>query len=169
MMERSYTFRPAAEEETADVFRLIMDRVRWMDEVGIRQWNVTHYDECYPPAYYEAARRRGDLFVMTDGAEILACAVLKQEDDRWPEEMQRAHPAFYLHHFATRLGEKGVGRIFLAMAEDYALRQGKTHFRLESADDNPVLTAYYDSCGYHPVGTCVDGLYTGILREKKLT
>ena len=162
-------FRQACMEEVPAVFELIMGRVRWMDEKGIRQWNVTNYADCYPLTYYEAARQRGDLFVMAAAGEIIACAVLKQEDDRWPQAMQAAEPAFYLHHFATRVGERGVGRVFLQRAEDYAVQQGKTRMRLDSADDNPVLTAYYTALGYVPVGTCVDGLYTGILREKVLT
>ena len=164
-----FTFRRAEEHEVDEVFELIMARVRWMDEVGIRQWNVTDYAGCYPLAHYEAARQRGDLFVMTDeeGA-ILACAVLRQDDERWPQAMQEAHPAFYLHHLATRVGAKGAGRMFLQLAEEHAMNQGKTRFRLDSADDNAFLADYYTKQGYVPVGTCVDGLYSGILREKVL-
>ena len=87
-------FRQACVEEASAVFELIMGRVRWMDEKGIRQWNVTNYDDCYPLTYYEAACRRGDLFVMTAAGKIISCAVLKQEDDRWPQAMQAAEPAF---------------------------------------------------------------------------
>ena len=163
-----YVFRKAEEHEVPAVFDLIMARVRWMDEVGIRQWNVTDYAGCYPPAHYEAARQRGDLFVLTDEQGIAACAVLRKDDERWPEAMQIAEPAFYLHHLATRIGAKGAGRIFLQMAEEYALHLGKTRFRLDSADDNAFLADYYAAQGYAAVGACVDGLYTGILREKTL-
>ena len=164
-----YVFRPAEEHEVPAVFELIMARVHWMDEVGIRQWNVTDYAGCYPPSHYEAARQRGDLFVLTDDSGIAACAVLRRDDERWPEAMQAAEPAFYLHHLATRVGAKGAGLIFLQMAEEYALRQGKTRFRLDSADDNAFLADYYTAQGYVPVGNCVDGLYSGILREKVLS
>ena len=163
-----YTFRPAEKHEVPAVFELIMSRVHWMDDVGIRQWNVTAYAGCYPPAHYEAARQRGDLFVLTDDSGIAACAVLRQDDERWPEAMQSAEPAFYLHHLAARLGAKGAGRSILRMAEDYAVRQGKTRSRLDSADDNAFLADYYTAQGYVPVGHCVDGLYSGILREKVL-
>ena len=164
-----FTFRPAEKAEVPAVFDLIMGRVRWMDTVGIRQWNVTDYAGCYPLHHYEAARQRGDLFVMVDeDGIIIACAVLRQDDERWPETMQLAEPAFYLHHFATRVGMKGVGPTFLRMAEEYALAQGKTRFRLDSADDNEALTSYYADRGYFPRGECIDGPYTGILREKAL-
>ncbi|MBR6666961.1 MAG: GNAT family N-acetyltransferase [Clostridia bacterium] len=164
----SYVFRPAKADEVPAVYELIMARVYWMDEVGIRQWNVTDYAGCYPPAHYEAARLRGDLFVLTDDEGIAACAVLRKDDERWPAAMQSAEHAFYLHHLATRLGAKGAGRIFLQMAEEYAIREGKTRFRLDSADDNAFLADYYTAQGYVPAGRCVDGLYTGILREKVL-
>ena len=163
-----YVFRPAEKHEIPIVFDLIMARVRWMDEVGIRQWNVTDYAGCYPPAHYEAARLRGDLFVLTDDSDIVACAVLRKDDERWPDAMQAAEPAFYLHHLATRVGAKGAGLIFLQMAEEYALLEGKTRLRLDSADDNAFLADFYTAQGYVPVGHCVDGLYSGILREKVL-
>ena len=38
-----FTFRPAEKAEVPAVFDLIMGRVRWMDTVGIRQWNVNDY------------------------------------------------------------------------------------------------------------------------------
>ncbi len=163
-----YTFRPAEPDEVPAVFDLIMSRVRWMDQTGIRQWNVTDYAGCYPPQHYEAARQRGDLFVLTDEHGIAACAVLRKDDERWPVAMQSAEPALYLHHLAARVGTKGAGRIFLRMAEEYALRLGKTRFRLDSADDNAFLADYYTGQGYVSVGHCVDGLYSGILREKAL-
>ena len=165
----TFTFRPAEAHEVPAVFDLIMARVRWMDEKGIRQWNVTDYAGCYPPEHYEAARQRGELFLLMDEHGIAACGVLRREDERWPESLQAAEPAFYLHHLASRVGQKGAGSIFLARAEEYAAQQGKTRMRLDSADDNTFLADYYTSRGYVPAGACVDGLYTGILREKVLT
>lgn len=165
-----YRFHPAGKGDVSTIFRLILHRMQWMDEVGIRQWNVTKYDEVYPESYYEAARLRGDLFVLSDtrSGQIAACAVLKTADDRWPEALQAQGSAFYLHNFASRTDAKGAGAIFLQCAEEYARRCGKVYFRLDSADDNPVLEHYYTSRGYTPAGRCIDGLYTGVLRQKRL-
>lgn len=165
-----YTFRQIKKEEIQTLFDLIMARVRWMDEVGIQQWNKTKYDECYPPAYFEAHRQAGHTFVLVDEQDqILAGAVLKDEDDRWDHiPGAREDSAVYLHNFATRLGHKGIGSVFLSMAEDYAKRGGVRYFRLDSAVGNEKLTEYYSSRGYVPVGGCVDALYTGILRQKEL-
>ena len=168
------------------MFRLIMGRVAWMDEVGIRQWNVTKYDECYPPEYYAAHAEAGRIFCLADEDEttkaeprLIAVGLLLEEDERWPDGIARtdeetgetlpAASAYYLHHFATAVGApKGIGGVFLRAAEEYGAAQGKTWFRLDSADDNETLEAYYTSRGYEPAGMCVDGLYTGILRQKKL-
>lgn len=173
LIERSeeYTFRQIKKEEVPLMFSLILSRMKWMDAVGIKQWNVTFYDEVYPIAYYEEHRLQGNVFVLEKKADktIVAAAVLKKEDDRWEGVTGfKEHSAFYLHNFASSSSEKGAGEIFLYFAEKYAADSGMEYMRLDSADDNNKLEEYYSSKGYVPVGECVDGLYKGILREKKL-
>ncbi len=163
-MENNYLFRQAREEEIPAVFDLIMGRVAWMDRVGIHQWNDTKYDERYPMDYYEQRRRQGELFVLERAGELLCVGALFHTDERWPEQAE----AYYLHHFASRVDAAGVGSIFLQEAESYTKQQGKTYLRLDSAVGNRTLENYYTSRGYREAGTCVDGLYKGILRQKKL-
>ena len=164
-MTESYMFRQARPEEIRAVFDLIMGRVAWMDQVGIRQWNTTKYDERYPLSYYEQRRQMEELFVLTDGeGGILAVGALLHEDERWPEH----DSAFYLHHLASRVDAKGMGSIFLEMAEEYTARMGKKYMRLDSAVGNKNLELFYASRGYVEAGFCKDGLYEGILRQKKL-
>ena len=57
-----YEFRPCRPEEAAEVFRLIRERTRWMDEVGIRQWNHTDYLNVFPRSYYEIQQAEGALY-----------------------------------------------------------------------------------------------------------
>ena len=165
-MKERYLFRPAAAAEVQAVFDLIMSRVAWMDTVGIRQWNTTKYDECYPLNYYEQRRQKEELFVLEDNQTGKLCAVgaLFHEDPRWPEKAN----ARYLHHLASRVDAKDAGSVFLEMAEDYCRQQGVAWMRLDSAVDNRVLEDYYTGRGYKEAGFCVDGLYKGILRQKKL-
>lgn len=146
---------------------LIHLRIAWMDEVGIRQWNVTDYDGVYPPAYYQACFDLGELFALEEIAsgKIVCAGALKEQDERWPDQ---SPPAFYLHHLAADPAHKGAGRLFLQEAEAYAASRGKACLRLDSAIDNPRLTAYYETQGYLPAGTCIDGMYEGILRQKAL-
>ena len=166
VMEEKYIFRKALQQEIPEVFGLIMRRVAWMDRVGIRQWNTTKYDERYPLDYYEMRRQRDELFVLEDRAagRILCVGALFHEDERWPDP----ESAYYLHHLAAEVDAKGAGSIFLQMAEDYTASQGKKYLRLDSAVGNRTLEDYYTSRGYVEAGRCTDGLYEGILREKKL-
>ena len=165
-MEGNYVFRQAEAGEVPEIFRLILRRMAWMDEKGIRQWNVTGYDSVYPASYYAQQQQKGTLFVLVDGRteQILCAAVLKEEDPRW----ESREPSLFLHNFVSRIGVSGAGEVFLRHAEDDARKRGKEYFRLDSARDNAALAAYYESQGYLPVGACEDGSYRGILRQKKL-
>lgn len=167
-MDREYRFRLLLPGELPAMLALIHQRIAWMDQVGIRQWNVTDYDGVYPPEYYAACQEKGELFALEDvsGGQIVCVGALKEEDPRWPESFDE--PAFYLHHLAADVACRGAGRRFLREAEQHAARVGKRFLRLDSAIDNPALTRYYESQGYLPAGTCIDGLYEGILRQKQL-
>ena len=163
-MERKPVFRPVLPEEAPKVFSLVMSRVAWMDRVGIHQWNDTKYDERYPLFYYEQKAHDGELFALEDSGEFLCVGALFREDARWPEPAK----ALYLHHFAASVDRKGIGSLFLQEAEKYAKAQGLEYMRLDSAVGNQKLEKYYTSRGYTECGRCQDGLYHGILRQKKL-
>ena len=165
-MNKKLCFRPVKPHEVQAVFDLIMRRVAWMDTVGIRQWNTTKYGERYPLSYYEEKRQMGELFLLedTEAGEILAVGALFHEDERWPEKAN----ARYLHHLASEVGKRGMGSLFLSEAETYIAKEGAEYMRLDSAVGNATLEQFYSSRGYIEVGYCVDGLYHGILRQKKL-
>ncbi len=169
-----YIFREIEKNEIPEMFEMVLARMRWMDEVGIKQWNVTKYDECYPMDYYESKRQKGEAFVLIDTEKnrIVCAGVMKEKDDRgrWADVLKGAHDegAVYLHHLVTRLDAKGSGMIFIEFAEKLARERGKKYFRLDSAVGNTKLEKYYTQQGYYPVGKCIDRLYHGVLREKKL-
>ena len=165
-MLQDRVFRKIWEDEVPDLFDLVLRRIQWMDERGIKQWNVTGYAEAYPLSYYEQQRQLGSVYVLTDGesSEILCGAVLREADERWDDET----PALYLHNFVSKIGAHGAGTAFLRIAEAYARNNGKQYFRLDSAEDNPKLAKYYEELGFVAVGSCVDGPYQGILREKRI-
>ena len=160
----TYHFQRGIRADLPRVYELIDQRIHWMDEKGIRQWNVTDYWGCYPPAHYERAVDMGCLYVLRQaGGVIVAVAVLWEEDERWHGD---SATAYYVHHLTTALGERGAGEIMLAECYALARRQGKEFLRLDCAVDNPVLNAYYQRQGFEPAGQCVDGLYKGVLRQK---
>ena len=60
----SYIFRKAKKEEIPVVFEIIGKRVKWMDKVGIKQWNTTNYAEVYPLSYFEEKRQNDECFLL---------------------------------------------------------------------------------------------------------
>ena len=51
-------FRQIKKEEVQNVFELILDRIEWMNENNIHQWNETSYTDAYPLSYYEEKRKQ---------------------------------------------------------------------------------------------------------------
>ncbi len=165
----SFSFRRIKSEELPVMFNLIQSRVAWMDEVGIKQWNTTDYANVYPLSYYEEKHNKGEVFVLAhkETDNIIACAVLRHEDERWHHvEDVRDDEALYLHNFASDLSFPSAGSVFLYYAEKYAREEGKKYFRLDSDVNNEKLEGFYVSRNYIPRGICVDGAYTGTLKEK---
>ncbi len=161
-----YLLETARASETEDVFALYADRIQWMNENGIRQWNMTDYLQAYPKSYYQRQQREGRLYVLKQNGRIAGAAVLLEQDERWPDSGITS--AFYVHNLVTRSDAKGVGVLLLAQAEALAKARGKRKMRLDCAVDNPFLNQYYENLGYRPAGCCTDGPYEGNLREKTL-
>lgn len=159
-------FSPGTADDLETVFHLIRERIRWMDEMGLEQWNKEDYWGVYPPSYYARAATEGRLFILRKpvGGAVIAAGVLSFADTRWPADGK----ALYLHNFVTALDAKGAGAVFLEETEACARQQGKTFLRLDCAASNGRLNDYYESHGYRAVGPIKDGDYSGILREKAL-
>lgn len=135
--------------------------------MGIRQWTVTDYWGVYPKEHYIEQMRKNRLYVLKHMPEgtMVGTAVLYEIDDRWPDGQDV--PAYYIHHFATALDEKGAGKVLLGYLEELARADGKDTLRLDCPIDSPRLNRYYEEKGYVLLGTCVDGLYRGNRREKR--
>ena len=161
-----YLFRKIMKDEVIIMFEMILERMRWMDFKGIKQWNVTDYANVYPLAYYEAKRLKDEVYVLENqiNKQIVCAGVLMSEDDRWDDDA----PALYLHNFVSVYNQEKLGYLFFKHVEALAKSLNKQFFRLDSAIDNEKLEQYYDTLGYQAVGRCVDGAYIGILRQKAL-
>ena len=62
----------------------------------------------------------------------------------------------------------GAGKAILREAEKLAKPHGMEVMRLDCADDNARLNEWYEAQGYFLRGTCTDGPYHGLRREKPL-
>ena len=158
-----YIWKQADNKDAEMFFELIKKRIAWMDDVGIRHWNILNYTEVYPLEHYIDHVNAGRLWVLKDSTCVLGGAVLYETDDFWADSP--CDTAYYVHRFATDTDHKGIGREILKFIYDTTKNHGKTRIRLDCSEDNPSLNTYYESAGYMPNGTCTDGPYKGIRRE----
>ena len=66
------TFRRAAAGEAEQVFDLIQQRIAWMDERGIQQWNHPGYLRRYPLDYFRQCAEEGQLYALWTECGALA-------------------------------------------------------------------------------------------------
>lgn len=59
----NYIFKLAVKEEMEEIFSLYVQRIHWMNEQGIRQWNITRYLDRYPLSYYQEQCDLDNLYV----------------------------------------------------------------------------------------------------------
>lgn len=118
-------FRQIEKEEVQDVFELILDRIEWMNDNDIHQWNETNYTDAYPLSYYEEKREQGQLFGLIEEGQIVCAAVLLEEDESWNDSI----PSLYVHNLVSSRNSKGAGRRFFAYLEDYAQTQKKEVYK----------------------------------------
>lgn len=162
-----YTFKLADEFILDKIYNLYEKRIKWMDEVGIKQWNIINYNEVYPKSYYRNQIESNNLYVLlNDMDEVLGAIVVIEEDDRWNDYDK--YKAYYLHNFVTDNKIKGLGKVILGNVEKLAIENNKQKLRLDCAENNKFLNDYYENLGYILVGKCVDGVYKGNKREKVL-
>jgi GNAT superfamily N-acetyltransferase len=172
-MKEQYLYREATVADVQSIMQLVQQRIDWMNEMGLHQWNETDYFGRYPRSYWED--NIGFFLVAEVGGQVVAAMALYHEDIRWTRdgELYGAplgdSPAFYLHHLVTDPRCKGVGRRLMEYTESYAMEHGVKILRLDSAIGNQTLERYYTSQGYMERGRCHDRLYHGVLREKILS
>lgn len=162
-----YRLEKATPNDVASVFSLVEARIHWMDVMGIKQWNTTGYLEVYPLDYYVEQQEQGNLYVLyTKDNDIVSAVVLLNDDDRWNDRAETS--AFYVHNLVSDVAKHGAGSILLQEVEKIAKQYGKEYIRLDCAVNNTFLNRYYEKRGYMLAGSCIDGMYVGNRREKKL-
>jgi GNAT superfamily N-acetyltransferase len=157
----------ATPEDVKDTFSLYERRVEWMEQKGIRHWNVNGYLDIHNKSYFKAQQKLGNLHVLkNEDGRIVAAGVLLDVDPRWPDGDDMA--AYYVHNFVADPQSKGAGKILLRMVEDMAAAKDKAFVRLDCNAGNEVLNCYYDELGFLVAGVVNSGFYVGYLREKRV-
>lgn len=157
-----YEIVKAKKDDIDSIIVLIKNRIKWMDKVGINQWNKTDYIGRYPREYFE--ENINYFYIAKKGEKTVGEYALYETDVRWPSSRN----GYYIHHLATDLNEKGLGKEMILFAEKLAKENQKEVVRFDSQIGNDTLSKYYDDLGYFVCGVCDDQLYHGLLREKEI-
>lgn len=165
----TYFVQPAKPEEVEKAFDLYRKRVQWMDEVGIKHWNVYDYLSLYPISYFKWQQRHGYLFLLLKDDSLIGSVVLRDHDCEGVWRDKSCAHAYYIRNLVTDPSEKGAGRLFLSEIEKKALADGAQYLRLDCSRSNTALNEYYRTKGYNLRGTLRRGEYLGNKWEKNLT
>ena len=158
--------RKAVLEDAAAVEK-IYDRIHTEEEAG--RMTIGWARGVYPTRRTaEDAIARSDLFVLEDGGEIAAAAIINQvqvpsySSAKWkypapPEEVMVLHT---LTVSPARKG-RGYGKEFVAFYEDLALLKGCRYLRMDTNARNAAARAMYRKLGYREADT-VQCTFNGI-------
>lgn len=161
-----YEMKQTEESQIPEFIQILQERIDWMDQIGLKQWNDEEYLDVYSEEYFRAQARSGCLFFLMKDGKTAGVAALMEEDDRW-EDGSREY--FYIHHLATRTGMPGAGTAFLRLIKEYARTYGKKGIRLDCQLGNEPLNGFYEANGYVTAGeSFMEGTYTGIRKVLEL-
>lgn len=154
----------ASSNQVPLVFKLIQQRIDWMDKMHIQQWNVTNYLDVFPLSYFNKKQQEQKLYVLMEEDELCAACILEEDDEGWYDQS----PSLYVHQLVADCRYPGSGSYLLEQVEKLAAAKMKKWVRLDCIKTNQALNYFYEKRGYQKVGSCQFGLYEGYLREKQI-
>lgn len=105
------------------------------------------------------------FYVVKKGDEICGVMLLKSYD---PTYWNNDDNAYYIHHFATSLNNKGLGELMLKFAIDISKKDSKKFLRLDCVSTNKVLNNYYKKHNFKFINSGKVGKYNFNLWEYKI-
>ena len=155
----------AKENDINKIHNILIERCQWFIDNSINQWEITRYPNKYNNNYFLKQMKENFLYVAKIKNEVVGVMLLKKSDE---EYWNNVNDSYFLHHFATKLGNKGIGSIMLEYAYKKCLEDGKEYLRLDSWGTNDSLTKYYEHMNFVNVKTGEKGGFKYRLWEKKV-
>ena len=142
MSENPLRVRAATVGDVDPAQALITGARGWLRSRSIDQWQ-----DPVPDSTIEEDAEQGHLFIVEDGAAVIAMVTVADEDDTWAADEVSAA---YIHRLAVAPTHRGenLGARLLRWAEDHAREAGKQAVRLDCAADNPGLRRFYEARGF---------------------
>lgn len=160
-----YKIEKAKIEDLDSILKLIYDRCLWFSEKGVKGWNVDFYPNKYDKNYFIEQMKINKLFVAKFDNKVCGVMLLKGEDkDYW----NKNDSSYYIHHLATDINLKGVGKALLDYAKEQCRLNNKKHLRLDCYQESEFLNKYYEKIGFHNVGNGTEENYNYNLWEMKI-
>ena len=138
----------ATVDDAARLLELRESLSSWLIGRGIHQW----LPKSLGIESLEREINEGSVFVAHDGGELVGSLTIVREDERiWG---QTPGDADYVHRLMVdrRWSGHGVGSDLLAWARRRAEVSGRHWLRLDCAENNSALRAYYEKVGFRCVG-----------------
>lgn len=156
----------AAPGDVVPLHRLRGQLEDWLHDKGVQQWPRGEVSQ----EQVAAQVRRGEWHLVRhpDLGVAAAMRVRWSDPDFWGES---DIAAVYVHGLMVARAEagRGMGAYMLDWAARLGRGQGVYAFRLDCAETNNALRAYYRQQGFAEVGRCdPDGLFSVTLFEKAL-
>lgn len=105
------------------------------------------------------------LFVAKFNNKICGVMLLKNEDeDYWNNN----DSSYYLHHLATDVNLKGVGKALINYAIEQCRINNKKYLRLDCYQESKFHNKHYEKLSFYKVGNGTDKNYNFNLWEMKI-
>ena len=122
-----YKIELARIEDLDAIHKLIYDRCLWFSKKGVKGWSVEYYPNKYNQEYFEKQMQINKLYVIKMYNNVCGVMRLKEVDsDYWEDNPS----SYYIHHLATDINKKGIGKILINFAIEQCKKDNKSRLRL---------------------------------------
>lgn len=153
-IHRKYIFRLAEASDTDEIIKLYLKGIKHLTEQKILQW-----DDIYPNEETLVGDiMNREMYVLTDGIQILSCVVLNEDQDTQYENgawRDREGRIVVIHRLCVNPDFQGcgLGRTTMEYAEQLIKALGYSSIRLDTFSDNYISRSLYEKLGYSYAGT----------------
>ena len=146
------------------ILNILEKRCIWMEKNNIKQWKSNSYTSSFNYNYFSREIKKKTLYIARINTKVGGLFLIKEEDKLWED----SESAFYIHHLATDINYKGLGKIIIEYIKYIALRCNKSYIRLDCVKDNKKLNNYYKKLRFYLKGNGKIRDYKYSLRELRL-
>lgn len=138
----NYIVSVAEEKDLDAIYQLYVDRVAWLKENKIKQWQV--YLERHNKEEFLSLINNKTLYVLKDGEQILGAFELATSSLLWDDNAE----AYYIKKLVVKIGYKGLGHFLIERAIEITRINNISLLRLNCLTRNTKLNKIYNKYGF---------------------